>query len=75
MTETVMPRRSLLISVLIGMAVSEAVFAGVYGWLRFRYSFGIDSNVGLWWPVILVAVVGAMLAILVSLIQRNPIID
>ena len=70
-----MPRRSMLTSALIGMAVSEAVFASLFGWLRYRYSFGIDSNVGLWWPVILVAVVGAMLAILVNLIRRNPIID
>ena len=70
-----MPKRSMLTSALVGMAISEAVFVSLFGWLRYQYSFGIDSNVGLWWPVILVAVVGAMLAILVNLIRRHPIID
>jgi hypothetical protein len=65
----------MLTSILWGIGIAEVLFAVSYGWLRIQYSFGIDSSVGLWWPIILVALVGAMVAILTYLIRRNPILD
>jgi hypothetical protein len=70
-----MHRRRMLTFVLWGIAISEAIFGIGYGWLRYRYSLGIGSSSGLWWLIILVALVGAMLAILTYLLRRNPTLE
>ncbi len=68
-----MQLKSMLSYILLGIGIAEAIFAIGYGWLWYQYSYGIESSV--LWPIALVALMGAMVAILARLILRNPVLD